>query len=105
MKTDFTNTLVIGVSSRALFDLEEENRIFETEHIQAYRKYLSEHEAEPLKVGTAFYLVKNLLTYLFFAGTASLPRWEKFYFSASKFYFVFSLVLMVLCHYLPYNLC
>lgn len=44
-----------------------------------------------------FYLVKNLLTYLFFAGTASLPRWEKFYFSASKFYFVFSLVLMVLC--------
>ncbi len=61
MKTDFTNTLVIGVSSRALFDLEEENRIFETEHIQAYRKYLSEHEAEPLKVGTAFYLVKNLL--------------------------------------------
>ena len=50
MKTDFTNTLVIGVSSRALFDLEEENRIFETEHIQAYRKYLSEHEAEPLKV-------------------------------------------------------
>jgi len=61
MSVDFSNTLVIGVSSRALFNLEEENRIYETEHIEAYRKYQQEHETELLKAGTAFYLVKSLL--------------------------------------------
>jgi len=61
MSVDFTNTLVIGVSSRALFDLEEENQIYETERIEAYRKYLYEHEDEPLQHGTAFYLIKSLL--------------------------------------------
>jgi 5'-nucleotidase len=61
MSVDFSNTLVIGVSSRALFDLEEENRIYETEHIEAYRKHLHEHETEPLNPGTAYYLVKSLL--------------------------------------------
>ncbi|WP_233701983.1 DUF4271 domain-containing protein [Kaistella palustris] len=45
----------------------------------------------------AFYLLKNALTYLFFAGTGALKKWEKFYFSASKLYFVFSVVLMALC--------
>ena len=61
MAVDFSNTLVIGVSSRALFNLEEENQIYETEHIEAYRKYQQEHETELLKEGTAFYLVKSLL--------------------------------------------
>jgi len=52
--------LVIGVSSRALFDLEEENRIFETEGLEAYSAYQIEHEKEILKPGTAFPLVRAL---------------------------------------------
>jgi len=39
MPLDLSQILVIGVSSRSLFDLEEENRIFETEGIKGYRKY------------------------------------------------------------------
>jgi len=61
MAVDFSNTLVIGVSSRALFNLESENRIFETEKIEAYRKFQQEHENTPLEPGTAFYLVQSLL--------------------------------------------
>lgn len=52
--------LVIGVSSRALFDLEEENRIFEEQGLEAYSKYQTEHENDILKPGTAFPLVKAL---------------------------------------------
>ena len=35
MPYDLTNPLVIGISSRALFDLEEENRIFEEQGVTA----------------------------------------------------------------------
>ena len=52
--------MVIGVSSRALFDLEEENRIFEEQGLEAYSKYQAEHENDILKPGTAFPLVKAL---------------------------------------------
>lgn len=61
MPVDFSDILVIGVSSRALFDLEEENAVFEKEGIEGYRKYQQEREDEPLKPGTAFVLVKSLL--------------------------------------------
>ncbi len=53
--------LVIGVSSRSLFDLEKENEIFEKEGIERYRKFQQEKENEPLGQGTAFHLVKSLL--------------------------------------------
>ncbi len=58
---DFTDRLVIGVSSRALFDLEEENRIYETLGVDAYIAYQHEHESEVLRPGTAFPLVKAFL--------------------------------------------
>ena len=61
MPVDFSDILVIGVSSRALFNLEEENAIFEKDGIEGYRKYQQEREDEPLKPGTAFVLVKSLL--------------------------------------------
>lgn len=61
MPLDLSEILVIGVSSRSLFDLEEENKIFETEGIKGYRKYQLEHENELLKPGTAFHLVQSLL--------------------------------------------
>mgnify|MGYP001583084615 FL=1 len=61
MPTDLSKILVIGVSSRALFDLEHGNDIFNKKGIEAYRKYQQENEDKPLKPGTAFYLVKSLL--------------------------------------------
>lgn len=61
MALDFSEILVIGVSSRALFDLEQENEIFIKEGIEGYRKYQQDNEDMPLSPGTAFYLVKSLL--------------------------------------------
>lgn len=61
MALDFSDILVVGVSSRALFNLEKENEIFEKEGISGYRKYQQENENEPLEKGTAFHLVQNLL--------------------------------------------
>ena len=61
MATDFSDILVIGVSSRALFNLEKENEIFINEGIESYRKYQEEHENITLEQGTAFYLVQSLL--------------------------------------------
>ncbi|MBP8792337.1 MAG: 5'-nucleotidase [Lutibacter sp.] len=58
---NFSEILVIGVSSRALFDLEKGNEVFDKKGIEEYRKFQQENEDEPLKPGTAFYLVKSLL--------------------------------------------
>lgn len=54
-------TLVIGVSSRALFDLEEANRVFSEEGIDAYRHYQVEREHEVLQPGAAFSVIRKLL--------------------------------------------
>ena len=57
MKTT-DHQLVVAVSSRALFDLEDEHRIFETEGIAAYRRYQID---KPLAPGVAFPFIKRLL--------------------------------------------
>lgn len=61
MSFDLTQPLVIGISSRALFDLEAENQVFEQQGLQAYRQYQQEHEQEILPPGPAFSLVKAFL--------------------------------------------
>lgn len=61
MAVSFDDYLVIGISSRALFDLEEANHVFETEGLDAYRHYQEEHENDILEMGVGFSLVKNLL--------------------------------------------
>ena len=61
MAVSFDNYLVVGISSRALFDLEEANKIFETQGLDAYREYQIQHEDDILKPGAGFGLVKNLL--------------------------------------------
>lgn len=55
------NKLVIGISSRALFNLDESHRIFEEEGVEAYREYQVAHEDDVLPPGDAFPLVKKLL--------------------------------------------
>lgn len=61
MGFDLKEKIVIGISSRALFDLTVENEIFETEGVEAYRAYQREHETECLKPGPGFNLVRALL--------------------------------------------
>ena len=61
MGLDFSEILVVGVSSRALFDLEQENEVFDKEGIEGFRKYQLEHENELLQKGTAFPLIESLL--------------------------------------------
>lgn len=61
MAFDLGNRLVIGVSSRALFDLTKENELFEREGVEAYCSYQVEHEQELLKPGSGFALVRALL--------------------------------------------
>ncbi len=53
--------MVVAISSRALFDLEESHRIFEKEGVEAYCRYQLERENDILKPGTAFPLVQKLL--------------------------------------------
>ena len=55
------HALTVAISSRALFDLDESNRVFEEQGLEAYRKYQIQHEDETLKPGDAFPLVKKLI--------------------------------------------
>ncbi len=52
--------MVIGVSSRALFDLTVENDIFEHCGVEAYCRYQVEHEQDILKPGPGFELIRSL---------------------------------------------
>lgn len=61
MAFDLNNCLVVGVSTRTLFDLTFENSIFEEKGLEAYCRYQMEHEEEILMPGPGFALVKALL--------------------------------------------
>lgn len=53
--------LIVAISSRALFDLEESHRVFEEAGVDEYCRYQIERENELLSPGVAFPLVKKLL--------------------------------------------
>ena len=53
--------LVVAVSSRALFNLDDSHTIFETQGKEAFCHYQIEHEDEILAPGYGFSLVKKLL--------------------------------------------
>lgn len=53
--------LVIGIASRALFDLTASHEVFEKEGVDAYCQYQIEHENDPLAPGVAFTLTRKLL--------------------------------------------
>src|SRR5258708_28095693 len=61
MGIDLSKCFVIGISSRALFDLSVENQIFSEQGLQAYTDYQIAHESELLKPGTGFPLVEAFL--------------------------------------------
>jgi 5'-nucleotidase len=55
--------LVVAISSRALFDFEEENRIFESGDPQAYMTLQLQRLDQPAKPGIAFSLIRKLLAF------------------------------------------
>ncbi len=68
MAFDLSDTLVIGISSTALFDLQAPDRYFRTlceqdagHAVERYRAYMQAHEQEPLAPGTGYPLVRALL--------------------------------------------
>jgi len=68
MAIDLSDTLVIGISATALFDLSEADTVFREKFkedkdtaIQEYREYMLEREDDPLEDGTGMPLVKALL--------------------------------------------
>lgn len=61
MNESKSNKLVIAISSRALFNLDESHRVYTESGLEAYAQYQIDHEEEPLEVGDAFPMVKKLL--------------------------------------------
>ena len=61
MPYDLSKYLVIGISSRALFDLSESNAVFESEGLAAYEDHQIQNETKILEPGAAFPLVKAIL--------------------------------------------
>lgn len=53
--------LVVAISSRALFDLEDENRLYDAEGKDAFNRWQIAHEHEILSPGPGFPLVRALL--------------------------------------------
>ena len=53
--------LTVAISSRALFDLNEGNHVFEAEGLEAYRRFQIEHEDHVLDPGDGFVFVEKLL--------------------------------------------
>jgi 5'-nucleotidase len=72
MASTLDGKLVVAISSRALFDFEEENKVFEQGDDKAYMQLQLGRVEQPAKPGVAFSLVKKLLAF----NTADAQRVE-----------------------------
>ena len=72
MPVTLAGQLVVAISSRALFDFEEENRVFEASDDRAYMRLQLDRVDEPAKPGVAFSLVNKLLAF----NAGETPRVE-----------------------------
>ncbi len=63
MSVSLDGQLVVAISSRALFDFEQENEVFEQRDDRAYMKLQLERLEQAAKPGVAFSLVKKLLAF------------------------------------------
>ena len=72
MPANLDGQLVVAISSRALFDFEEENQFFEDGDDRAYMQLQQQRLDIPAKPGVAFSLVRKLLGF----NTAAGPRVE-----------------------------
>jgi 5'-nucleotidase len=72
MPATLEGQLVVAISSRALFDFEEENRVFEAADDRAYMRLQLERLEQPARPGVAFSLVNKLLAF----NAGDVPRVE-----------------------------
>ncbi|HTH77528.1 MAG TPA: 5'-nucleotidase [Ramlibacter sp.] len=63
MAVTLDDKLVVAISSRALFNFEEENALFETGDPQAYMKLQLERLDVPARPGIAYSLIRKLLAF------------------------------------------
>ena len=63
MPATLEGQLVVAISSRALFDFEEENRLFESGDTRGYMQAQLDRLEQPASPGVAFSLVKKLLAF------------------------------------------
>ncbi len=61
MSTPHRLPLVVAITARALFDLEDSHGLFEAEGVDAYADHQRQHEDDILEPGIAFPLVRKLL--------------------------------------------
>ena len=69
MAATLQGQLIVAISSRALFDFEEENRLFEAQDDRAYMQLQLQRLDQPARPGVAFSLVQKLLAF-----NADTPR-------------------------------
>jgi len=55
--------LVVAISSRALFDFEEENRVFDAQNDRAYMELQLQRLDQPANPGVAYSLIRKLLSF------------------------------------------
>ncbi len=72
MPASLAGQLVVAISSRALFDFEEENRVFEASDDRAYMQLQLQRLEQAAKPGVAFSLVNKLLAF----NSRETPRVE-----------------------------
>jgi 5'-nucleotidase len=72
MPASLAGQLVVAISSRALFDFEEENQAFEASDDRAYMQLQLQRLDRPARPGVAFSLVHKLLAF----NSADTPRVE-----------------------------
>ena len=63
MPASLAGQLVVAISSRALFDFEDENRVFEASDDRAYMQLQLDRLEQPARPGVAFSLVTKLLAF------------------------------------------
>ena len=63
MTTALDDKLVVAISSRALFDLEEENRLFESGDPEGYMRVQLQRLDTPARPGIAHAMVRKLLRF------------------------------------------
>ena len=63
MPANLDDKLVVALSSRALFDFEEENAVFDANDPRSYQKLQLSRLNQPAGKGAAFKLVKKLLAF------------------------------------------
>ena len=63
MSISLQDKLVVAISSRALFDFEEENRVFESGDAAGYMQLQLQRLDAPAKPGIAFSLIQKLLAF------------------------------------------